>query len=164
MAWRELDRERGLWTLPAARTKNRREHELPLSRQAWEIVGEFPELPRCPYLFGRRGQAPFSGWSQSKARLDRRIADQQGAPLAEWNVHDLRRSFASLAAEHEIVQPHIIEAILNHVSGHQASVAGVYNRATYREPKRIGLQAWADWLTGVVEGRTTGANVVALAG
>jgi integrase len=165
MTHAELDRERGLWILPAARTKNRREHELPLSRQVWEMIGEFPELPRCPYLFGRHGQAPFSGWSQCKARLDRRIADQQGAPLAPWTVHDLRRSFASLAAEHEIIQPHLIEAILNHVSGHQAGVAGVYNRSTYREPKRVGLQAWADWLIGIVEeSRTTGTNVVAVAG
>jgi integrase len=164
MTHAELDRERALWSLAGERVKNGRPHELPLSRQAMEIIAEFPELPRCPYLFGRRGRAPFSGWSQSKARLDRRIAEQQGAPLAPWTVHDLRRSFASLAAEHEIIQPHIIEAILNHAGGHQSSVAGVYNRATYREPKRVAMQTWGDWLIGVVEGRTVAANVVALAG
>jgi integrase len=150
MAWSEIDRDRKLWSLAGARVKNGRPHELPLSWQAWEIISEFPELPRCPFLFGRRGKAPFSGWSQCKARLDARIAEQQGAPLAPWRVHDVRRSFATLAAEHELIEPHIIEAILNHVSGHQNGVAGVYNRAAYREPKRAGLEAWTDWLSNIV--------------
>ena len=153
MTHAEIDRDRQLWSLAGERTKNGRPHELPLSRQAWEIIAEYPELPRCPFIFGRRGQAPFSGWSQCKARLDARIAEQQGVPLAAWRIHDLRRSFATLAAEHELIEPHIIEAILNHVSGHQNGVAGVYNRAAYREPKRLGLQAWADWLEAVVKGR-----------
>jgi integrase len=164
MAHAELDRDRQLWVVPAPRVKNGRSFELPLSRQAWQIIAEFPELPRCPFVFGRRGQAPFSGWSQCKARLDARIAEQQGAPLPPWHLHDLRRSFATLAAENGLIEPHIIEAILNHASGHKAGVAGTYNRAAYREQKRIGLQEWADRLEITVEGRATGGNVVALAG
>ena len=93
-----------------------------------------------------------AGGASARRGFDARIAEQQGAPLASWHVHDLRRSFATLAAEHELIEPHIIEAILNHVSGHRNGVAGVYNRATYREPKRIGLQRWADWLGAIVEG------------
>jgi len=42
------------------------------------------------------------------------------------------------------IAPHIIEAILNHQSGHKASVAGVYNRARYIEPMRDALMRWAD--------------------
>ena len=49
---------------------------------------------------------------------------------AEWRLHDLRRTAATGMAELG-VQPHVIEAVLNHVSGHRAGVAGVYNRATY---------------------------------
>jgi integrase len=162
--WSEIDRERRLWSLAGERVKNGRPHALPLSRQAWEIVAEFPELPRCPFLFGRRGKAPFSGWSQCKARLDARIAEQQGAPLAAWHVHDMRRTFATLTAEHGLIEPHVIEAILNHASGHQNGVAGVYNRAAYREPKRTGLQAWADWVQATIEGRAPASDVVALAG
>lgn len=41
------------------------------------------------------------------------------------------------------VAPHIIEAILNHVSGHKAGVAGVYNRASYAREKREALDLWA---------------------
>jgi hypothetical protein len=42
------------------------------------------------------------------------------------------------------VLPHIIEAILNHVSGHRAGVAGIYNRARYEGEMRAALQRWAD--------------------
>jgi integrase len=147
----EIDRERGLMLLPAERTKNRRAHELPLSRQALEVIAAFPEHPKYPYIFGRHGRAPFSGWSQCKIRLDARIAKQQGAPLQPWTLHDLRRTFSTMALDYGLTEPHIVEAILNHASGHQNGVAGVYNRAAYREPKRTGLQHWADWLGGIVE-------------
>jgi hypothetical protein len=43
--------------------------------------------------------------------------------------------------------------VLNHVSGHKGGVAGIYNRAAYEKDKRDALIRWADWLTGVVEGR-----------
>jgi phosphoserine phosphatase len=42
------------------------------------------------------------------------------------------------------VAPHVVEAVVNHVSGHKAGVAGIYNRATYASEKRTALQRWAD--------------------
>jgi hypothetical protein len=42
------------------------------------------------------------------------------------------------------ILPHIIEAILNHVSGHKSGVAGIYNRARYEGEMRSALQRWAD--------------------
>ena len=53
------------------------------------------------------------------------------------------------------VQPHVIEAVLNHVSGHKAGVAGTYNRSTYEPEKRTALDLWADRLTAIVEGRVS---------
>ena len=44
------------------------------------------------------------------------------------------------------VQPHMIEAVLNHVSGHKGGVAGIYNRAKYEPEMRSALQRWADYL------------------
>jgi hypothetical protein len=50
------------------------------------------------------------------------------------------------------VQPHIIEAVLNHVSGHKAGVAGIYNRARYVGEMRDALQRWADHLEALLVG------------
>jgi hypothetical protein len=49
------------------------------------------------------------------------------------------------------VLPHIIEAILNHVSGHKAGVAGVYNRSTYGAEKHVALNAWAKHVIALIE-------------
>jgi integrase len=183
MAGAELDLARALWLLPAARTKNRREHEVPLSRQALAIIHEFPELPGRPYFFGPGGRTPFSGWSRSKKRLDDRIARQRaerrlGRPLEAgeepkpedrlkaWTLHDLRRSLVTYMADREElgIEPHIIEAVVGHASGHKDGVAGIYNRAAYREQKKGALQAWANWLEATVAGKRVASNVVALAG
>jgi integrase len=164
MAHAELDRDRALWALAGERTKNGLPHEVPLSRQALAVIDEFPELPGRPYLFGRGGRTPFSGWSRSKERLDERIAEQQGASLAAWRLHDIRRSVVTHMAELAIAPPHIIEAVVGHVSGHKDGVAGVYNRAVYRAEKAAALQRWGDWLEATNEGRKPASNVVALAG
>ena len=158
MAWRSLTAPTP-WSPAGHRTKNRRAARAagePSRR--WRSSPSSRSSPRRPYLFGRRGQAPFCGWSQSKARLDRRIAEQQGAPLAAGtsrSAPDLRKPGGRARARRAAR----IEAILNHVSGHRTSVAGIYNRATYREPKRIGLQRWADWWRGG-RGPPPAANVV----
>jgi hypothetical protein len=72
--------------------------------------------------------------------------------LPPWVPHDLRRSFATHVAGIG-VQPHIIEACLNHVSGHKGGVAGIYNRSTYEPEKRTALDRWAAHLLAIVEGR-----------
>jgi hypothetical protein len=74
-------------------------------------------------------------------------------------LHDLRRSVATHMAELG-VQPHIVEAVLNHVSGHKAGVAGIYNKAAYEREKRQALAIWADHVMAAVEGRAS--NVVPL--
>jgi hypothetical protein len=53
------------------------------------------------------------------------------------------------------VQPHVIEALLNHVSGHKAGVAGVYNRSTYMEEKAAALALWAEHLMALVQGQSS---------
>jgi integrase len=157
MTWGEIDG--ALWVLPATRTKNKVEHEVPLPQQAMTLL---PEMrPQRTHVFGRGRKGGYSGFSRSKARLDAAIAKDHD--LRPWRVHDLRRSCATHM--HEIgIEPHIVEAVLNHISGHKGGIAGTYNRARYREQKRTALQRWANWLADVVEGREPASNVVAMAG
>jgi integrase len=137
--------------LPAERTKNHRTHVVPLSEPAKTILA-CAQKDRS-FIFGRDGTG-FRGWSKAKEKIEAR------APLEHWTVHDLRRTVATRMAELG-VQPYIVEAVLNHVSGHKGGVAGIYNRATYDKEKREALNLWAEHLMATVEGRK--ATVVPLA-
>jgi integrase len=148
LRWDEVKDDR--IELPGERTKNKRPHTIPLSDPARAILEPFRMVDRT-HVFGRIDTAGFRGWGVSKQRLDERIA-KAGAPLAAWVVHDLRRTVATRMAELG-VQPHIVEAVLNHVSGHKAGVAGIYNRATYDREKRAALNLWAEHVLAVVEER-----------
>jgi hypothetical protein len=59
------------------------------------------------------------------------------------------------------IAPHVVEAVVNHVSGHKAGIAGVYNKATYASEVRTALEAWGDHVMAVVEGRDQPSNVTA---
>jgi hypothetical protein len=50
------------------------------------------------------------------------------------------------------IQPHIIEAVLNHVSGHKSGVAGIYNRSNYERDVRNALATWADHIISITTG------------
>jgi hypothetical protein len=60
------------------------------------------------------------------------------------------------------IAPHVVEAVLNHRSGHKAGVAGIYNRADYEPQKRHALMAWGEHLIKIVEGRPVTDKVVPL--
>jgi integrase len=142
--------------LPSDRTKNHRAHIVPLSAAARAIIEAQPRRAgpdgrQRDLIFGH-GEGAFSGWSNSKEKLDAQIAKATGKPLDHWTPHDLRRTAATQMAELG-VQPHVIEAVLNHVSGHRAGVAGIYNRASYEREKAVALDLWADHLMAIVEGR-----------
>jgi integrase len=130
----ELSDNGATWTIPGERTKNGRVHVVPLSPLVRELiasVGTDTDL-----VFTTNGTTLVSGWSKIKNRLD---AAMQIPP---WRFHDLRRTCATGIAELGIA-PHIVEAVLNHISGTRASVAGTYNRAVYAGEKKAALERWA---------------------
>jgi integrase len=171
LSWSEIADDDTI-ILAGERTKNHRPHTVPLSPPAAAIIAAQPRREKCDRIFGR-GEKPFSGWSNCKERLDERIAKaNDGKRIPHWTPHDLRRTFATYAGgglpEHQFkklsarereaagglgIQPHIVEAVLNHVSGARAGVAGVYNRSTYTSEKRQALDLWADRLLAIVSGR-----------
>ena len=142
MRWDEIEGD--VLVVPAARMKRGRPHEVPLTPLA---LAQLPERRRVACVFSI-GDVGFEGWSGAKKALDRRIADL-ATPLPTWGLHDLRRTFSTMAHERGLAEPHIIEAVLAH-EGVQSGVAGVYNRAAYREQKREALNAWAGLVADIV--------------
>jgi integrase len=121
--------------LPGDRTKNGRPHLIPLSAPAKALLDTMVPIQDCDFVFTVGGRKPVSGWSGNKALLDK------VSGVTDWRVHDLRRTCATGMAELG-VEPHIVEAVLNHVSGHKAGVAGVYNKAAYAAEKAAALELW----------------------
>jgi integrase len=101
-----------------------------------EIISAAPRIEGCPFVFTTNGTTAISGFSKIKRRLDSMMK------IASWRVHDLRRTAVTMMAESGIL-PHVIEAVVNHVSGHKGGVAGIYNRAQYTAEKKEALERWA---------------------
>jgi integrase len=161
LAWSEVQLDKRQIELPAERTKNNKPHLVPLSDQALALLPECREGRELVFGLGRGG---FAGWGAAKRELDGRIAAARIVagvkPMAPWVLHDLRRSFVTHISEVGIAQPHVVEAIVNHVSGHKAGVAGVYNKATYLTEKRRALELWGAHVAALIEGRKS--NVIPL--
>jgi integrase len=147
----ELSEDGLTWTIAGERTKNHRAHVVPLPATAQAILAEVGSSSK--FIFTTNNRSQISGWSKIKKDLDAKMNTQP------WRIHDLRRSAATGMAELGI-QPHIVEAALNHISGAKASVAGTYNRAVYTAEKKAALERWAAHIEGLVAGRPD--NVVAL--
>ena len=164
----ELSEDGAIWTVPGARRKNGRQHMVYLPPLAREIIAAVPRVEgKAGYLFTTTGKSPVSGWSKIKRRLDTAMLAlaraERGADAAvrEWRLHDLRRTCATGMAELGI-PPHIIEVALNHVSGHKAGVAGIYNRAEHSAERKAALELWAAHVEALVTGRS--AKVLAFKG
>ena len=120
---------------------------MPLPPAAWAIIDAVHRRTDRELLFGERANSGYRGWHLAKRRLDGELGDS----VKPWGLHDIRRTVATRMADIGIA-PHVIEAALNHVSGHKAGVAGIYNRSTYSVEKRAALALWADHLRALVDG------------
>ena len=127
--------------LPAERCKNGHAHTVHLSKLALEQLPPQRE-GRAP-VFGK-GRGGYRGFNKSKHALDAKLNFDK-----PWRIHDLRRSVATHMAEIGVL-PHIIEATLNHLSGHKSGIAGVYNRATYDDERAHALDKWASHIKHIL--------------
>jgi integrase len=183
MEWPELDFVNKTWTIPRAKAKNNRAHEVQLSAAAIEVLRSVPHIGNC-LVFTTTGDTPISGFSRAKLRLDaamvkaRRqslglsekdtdlrkclgIADGKPLPveIPDWIFHDLRRTAATGMARFN-VPPHVVDKVLNHVSGTIRGVAAVYNRFEYLDERRLALDAWGQHVGSLVT--PAASNVVSI--
>lgn len=151
LQWYEIDKEARTLTLPPERTKNGQAHVVPLSDPALAILSAITRCAGRDLIFGS-GEGGYSGWSKSKAALD------TAAKLKEdWTLHDLRRTVRTGLGKLG-VQPHVAEAVLNHLP---PKLIRTYDRNTYAAEKKAALDLWASHLM-VAVAQATGANVTAL--
>ncbi|OYD03747.1 site-specific integrase [Rhizobium sp. N4311] len=151
-----------IWIIPRTRTKNKKEHYVPLAAVVLEAINEIPET-KSIYLLSTTETTPVSGFSKGKKAIDAemlKIAREEVKKLGEepeavsierWTLHDLRRTAASGMARLG-VPVHVVEAVINHRSGSIKGVAAVYNRYDYAEEKRAALIAWANHVMELTAG------------
>jgi integrase len=144
-----------LWTIPAARYKNGRDHTIPITAAVRELIGE-PEG-----LVFTNGERPFSNFVRNKRALDQEIAkirkSEGRPPMKQWQLHDLRRTGRSLMSRAKVDADHA-ERCMGHVIG---GVRETYDRYEYLEEKRAAFAKLEGLLAVILNPQ---ANVVALRG
>ena len=156
MEWAELDLDAGMWTLPGGRSKNRQRHVIHLNSMAVSILRRRQKVTgvNAQFVFTITGRTGVAGFAHSKRRIDA-TAMIESKPLPAWRLHDLRRTFASLAVGLEDgkgvkLQPHVIDKVLNHQSGVLSGVRAVYIRAEFMDDRKEAMDVWGAYIKGLV--------------
>lgn len=142
MEWAEVDIDSATWLIPAGKMKRKRDHVVPLSRQAVGVIGEMKARSRGGrYVFesDRGKDRPMS--ENAVLYLIHRIGYKGRMTGHGW------RSVASTWANEHGYNPDAIERQLAHVPDNK--IRAVYNRAEYLPERREMLQAWSDWLDAI---------------
>jgi len=150
----ELDLEKGIWEIPAERTKAGRATRVPLSTLALELIGE-PD--GCEYVFHHRSGRPLTTYSVSQAM--RRELEPLGLADKPATPHDLRRTAASQMGELGIDRL-TISKILNHAD--PTITGAIYELSEHWGKKRLAMLAWADKLQEIAAGKARPSNVAPL--
>lgn len=136
--WNEVDLERGIWTVPAARMKAERIHRVPLTARALDIARAMHQARENDFVFpGARKDRPLS--SHAILMLMRRMDKEQFTP------HGFRSSFRDWAGECTSFPREIAEAALAHVVGDETERA--YRRGDALMKRRKLMDAWAGYLS-----------------
>lgn len=137
--WVEIDLNAKLWTIPAERMKAKREHIVPLSTKALDILDVMkPISAHRQYIFPSRNDPKKPMNSQTANAALKRIG--YGGKLV---AHGLR-SIASTALNEAGMNPDVIEAALAHSDKNEVRKA--YNRTTYLMQRIELMNWWADFV------------------
>nr|WP_243667135.1 tyrosine-type recombinase/integrase [Pseudomonas brassicae] len=148
-SWAEFDLKAGLWLIPGERMKRRREHLVPLPRQAIELLKELHQITgRYSLLFPGRGNA-----SKPRSNTVFLMALRRLGYEGRQTGHGFRHLASTILNEQGFDSQHV-EAQLSHV---KEGVRGVYDKSTYLEQRRVMMQWYADHLDKLAAG-----NVVEL--
>jgi integrase len=148
--WNEIDLDRALWTVPAPRMKAGREHRVPLSRRALQIVRALHEKRDSGFVFpGQNEGKPLS--VMALEMVLRRMK------VGSVTVHGFRSAFRDWAAECTNFTNEVCEAALAHVIKNKAEAA--YRRGDLFDKRRKLMDAWGAYCT-----TPTASKIVAFMG
>jgi integrase len=136
MRWDEVDLNKRIWTVPAGRMKAERDHRVPLSQRATDILVSLSE--------GRSGGFVFPGQRRDKS-LSKEAMQMvlRRMKIKDATVHGFRSSFRDWAGNETGYPRELIETALAHVIGNQAEQA--YRRSDALEKRRDLMEAWANY-------------------
>ena len=143
LRWNEIDEKARTWSIPGARTKNKKAHIVHLSEQAWSVVAT---CPAGEFVFATSRGKHFQAFRKGKEKLD----DLSG--VTDWRLHDLRRTTVSGMARLG-VPPHVADKILNHQAGTISGVAAVYQRHDFLAERKEALDRWGAHVEQVVRNK-----------
>ena len=148
----ELDREARQWLIPAERTKNGREHAVPLTNQMLSIIGESPSAPGFIFTASSAtGHSTGTGVLQALKRHCVRLE------IKNVGTHTLRRTFITRLAGLG-VPPELRNRLTNHAD--QSVDARHYNAYDYLNDKRQVLEMWFETLAGIVKRNSDSMSTV----
>jgi len=145
--WSEFDIEKRLWTIPTERAKNGHPHSIYLTDAMIGLLEQIPRFKDCDLLFpaARNSRNPMSGDQKIKDRIDARVRkalSESGAPaLANWCVHDFRRTIAT-GLQRLGFRPDIADQVIGHVGSTRSGAAAHYLHHRYEEEKKQALETW----------------------
>jgi integrase len=136
--WSEIGFEAGIWTIPAERMgKTKREHRVPLSARAIEILREVEPLSDGRYVFpGQRRSQPLTKMTMPN------MLERMG--VTDATVHGFRSTFRDWAFECTKFPSDLVEMCLAHTVG--SAVERAYRRGDALERRREIMEAWADFV------------------
>ncbi len=151
--WDEIDMGGAVWTVPSERMKTGREHRVPLSDAAINILEAVPRIRGNPYLFpGARHGHPLS--NMALLQLMRGIEYGADGARGDYVPHGFRSSFRDWSGEVSSLPRDVAEMVLAHVIENKVEAA--YRHGDLFAKRRKMMQAWADYLDRL----NTGSEVV----
>lgn len=156
--WDEIDLDKALWIIPAVRMKMDKEHRVPLSPRAVELLRALPKLEGNPLVFpaARGGQLSDMTLSATMKRMHESDIEQGGAGFIDRTSkrpavpHGLRSTFRDWAAEMTTYPGDMAEVALAHRISN--AVEASYRRGDMIEKRRRMMADWADFMGGKVKG------------
>jgi integrase len=135
-SWSEIDLDRKVWTIPARRMKAKRDHRIPLSDRATEILGGLDRRPNAQLVFTKSGDQAHLSNGAMLALLDR-------MGRSDITTHGFRSTFRDWVSEQTSFAPEVAEMALAHAV--QDKVEAAYRRGDLFEKRRKLMEVWAEF-------------------